>query len=285
VSHRKDKVDTVAIRHLDEIHEVEPSARPSRLSALVMASFGGACIVFTALALMRTPPKELPRPVDPLGDLVAKARPAGQASKSQQLGASDVTFPEVLSDRENPTTALAAVRTGAGRTGVGAPLPPAPAGAGEDDSARLPLGPPPPTDRLAVMPLPANDVLQRSQTRVAPSDTLRQLADEASRERPAAEMAATGTPGGYQLQVSSFQTEQEATGFAEALRRRGHRAYVQSAYVRGRGLWYRVRIGPFKYRRSAEIYRQDFEAKERLVTFVVDPPKTTVEVGLAKGED
>jgi cell division septation protein DedD len=50
-------------------------------------------------------------------------------------------------------------------------------------------------------------------------------------------------------------------------------------------VWYRVRIGPFKYRRSAEIYRQDFEAKERLVTFVIDPPKTTVEIGLAKGED
>jgi DedD protein len=283
VSHRKDRVDTVAVRHLDEIHEVEPGARPSRLSALVMASFGGACIVFTALALMRAPHKEPPRPVDPLGDLVAKAHPSGQASKPQALGAADVTFPEVLSDRENPTTALAAVRTNTGRE-TAARLP-AGAAPSEEDTARLPLGPPPATDRLAVMPLPANDVLQKSQTRVASSDTLRQMADEASRERPSADMAASGTPGGYQLQVSSFQTETEASGFAEALRRRGHRAYVQSAYVRGRGLWYRVRIGPFKYRRSAEIYRQDFEAKERLVTFVVDPPKTTVEVGLARGED
>lgn len=286
MSHHKDQVDTVAIRHLEQIHEVEPNARPSRISALVMASFGGACIVFTALALMRSPPKEVPRPVDPLGDLVAKAHPAGQAGKPQSLGAADVTFPEVLSDRQNPTTALAAVHTGASPSGSAAiARGDGRAPASEDDMARLPLGPPPPTDRLSVAPLPANDVLQKSGNRVAPSDTLRQLADDASRERPAAEMAPAGTPGGYQLQVSSFQTEQEANGFAEALRRRGHKAYVQSAYVRGRGQWYRVRIGPFKYRRSAEIYRQDFEAKERIVTFVVDPPKTTVEIGLAKGED
>jgi cell division septation protein DedD len=284
VSHRKDKVDTVAIRHLDEIHETEPTARPSRLSALVMASFGGACIVFTALALMRSPAKQAPVPVDPLGDLVAKAHPAGQTGKPETLGAADVTFPEVLSDRENPTTALAAVRTAAARSRSES-SPPAGAAAGEGELPHLPVGPPPATDRLSVMPLPANDVLQGSQSRVAPADTLRQLADQASRERPAADMAPSGGPGGYQLQVSSFQSEQEANGFAEALRRRGHRAYVQSAYVRGRGVWYRVRIGPFKYRRSAEIYRQDFEAKERLVTFVIDPPKTTVEIGLAKGED
>jgi len=87
-----------------------------------------------------------------------------------------------------------------------------------------------------------------------------------------------GTPGGHQLQVSSFKTQEEADRFASALRRRGHRAYIEPANVPGRGLWYRVRIGPFKYRHSAVIYRQEFEAKERLVTFIVDPPKTTVRV-------
>ena len=53
---------------------------------------------------------------------------------------------------------------------------------------------------------------------------------------------------------------------------------IEPAHVKGRGLWYRVRIGPFKYRHSAVIYRQEFEAKERLVTFIVEPPKVTVRV-------
>jgi cell division septation protein DedD len=85
-------------------------------------------------------------------------------------------------------------------------------------------------------------------------------------------------PGGYQLQVSSFKTQPEAEGFAAALRRRGHKAYVEPAQVKGRGLWYRVRIGPFKYKQSAAVYRQEFEHKERIVTFIVDPPKITVKV-------
>jgi cell division septation protein DedD len=279
VSARKDNVDTVAIRHLDEIRELEPTARPSRLSALVMASFGGACIVFTAFALMRSPAQQTPKPSDPLGELVAKTHPAGQTGKPRQLESGDVTFPEVLSDRENPTTAMAAVRTAGGKA-----VPAAPGAEPASLESDLPKGPPPATDRLSVVPLPAQDLLGPPVARVSPSDTLRQLANEMGKER-ATEMAPEGTPGGYQLQVSSFQTDEEAKGFASALRRRGHRAYVQEANVRGRGVWYRVRIGPFKYRRSADIYRQDFEAKERLVTFVVDPPKTTVEIGLASGVD
>ena len=43
--------------------------------------------------------------------------------------------------------------------------------------------------------------------------------------------------------------------------------------MKGRGIWYRVKIGPFKYRHAAVIYRQEFEAKERMVTFIVDPPR------------
>jgi len=265
------------------MQEVDPRHRPSRLSALVMASFGGACIVFTALALMRSPVKETPKPVDPLGDLVAKTHPAGQFAKPQPIAAGDVTFPEVLSDRENPTTALAAVRGPA--KGDPGPQPATMQAATTEELGRLPLGAPAASDRLPVVPLPAQEVLERSQTRVAPSDTLQQMANEASRERPNTDTAQAGGPGGYQLQVSSFQTEKEAESFADALRRRGHRAYVQAAQVRGRGLWYRVRLGPFKYRRSAEIYRQDFEAKERMVTFIVDPPKTTVEIGLARDDD
>ena len=77
----------------------------------------------------------------------------------------------------------------------------------------------------------------------------------------------------------------EAQGFAAALRRRGHHAYVEAADVKGRGLWHRVRIGPFKYKRSAETYRQEFEAKERMVTFIVSPPKTKVRMADANLAD
>lgn len=267
----EDRIETAAVRNLDEIKEADPASQPSKLGALVLASLGGACIVFAAVALMRTPPKARPQSVDPLGDLVARTHPAGATPRPKHEGIGhDVTFPGVLSDAKTPTTALEAVRN---------PQPPA--------SARplLPAAPEPmaAADRLPMMPLPAQHMLQTSQGEKAPRDMLTTMARQVSREGGPETPA--GGPGQYQLQVSSFKTQPEAEGFAAALRRRGHKAYVEPAQVKGRGLWFRVRIGPFKYRHSAVIYRQEFEAKERMVTFIVDPPKTTVRVRPESADD
>lgn len=268
-----ESMDTGAVRSLEEIQEEDPGARPSRAGALVLASLGGACIVFAAVALLRAPHRERPVNADPLGDLVARAHPAGvkPAPRPATIG-EDVTFPAVLSDAEHPTTALEAVRD--------------PRAAKAATSAEAPAAEPVPplaADRLPVVPLPAQHVLGPSGGEVAPNDTLTAMARHVSREEgPETER---GGPGGYQLQVSSFKDPTDAENFAAALRRRGHKAYVEPAYVKGRGLWHRVRVGPFKYKRSAVIYRQEFEAKERLVTFIVDPPKTTVKVADSPGDD
>ncbi|MDC0681895.1 SPOR domain-containing protein [Sorangium atrum] len=268
-----ESMDTGAVRNLEEIQEEDPGARPSRAGALVLASLGGACIVFAAVALLRAPHRERPVNADPLGDLVARAHPAGvkPAPRPATIG-EDVTFPAVLSDAEHPTTALEAVRD--------------PRAAKAAASAEAPAAAPAPplaADRLPVVPLPAQHVLGPSGGEVAPNDTLTAMARHVSREEgPETER---GGPGSYQLQVSSFKDPTDAENFAAALRRRGHKAYVEPAYVKGRGLWHRVRVGPFKYKRSAVIYRQEFEAKERLVTFIVDPPKTTVKVAESPGDD
>ncbi len=257
---RSDIGDGGAIKNLDEIQEADPASHPSRASALVLASLGGACIMFAAVALLRAPVKEKPTNVDPLGDLVAKAHPAGmKAEKKPDLSGHEITFPGMLSDTKN-TTALEAVRS--------------PRATQPADAALLVPPPPPETvaDRLPPSPLPAQHILQAPPDSASGRDTLTAMARHVSRE-DSAEAAEAGGPGQYQLQVSSFKTQQEGDKFAAALRRRGHRAYVEPAMVKGRGLWYRVRIGPFKYKHSATIYRQDFEAKERLVTFIVEPPK------------
>jgi cell division septation protein DedD len=270
-----DGVDSGTVRNLDQIQEADPSAPPSRLGALVLASLGGACIVLAAALLLRAPVKAKPTQADPLGDLVAKSHTVGaKAERPGDLSGQDITFPGMLSDAKS-TTALEAVRDPHAPSPIG---PPGPASlAGADLPFVLPPGspttPPPAADRLPVVPLPAQNVIPGGAP-IAASDTLTSMAKRVARE-DAAEVSAGGT-GGHQLQVSSFKTQAEAEGFAAALRRRGHHAYVDPAQVKGRGLWYRVRIGPFKQRHAAVIYRQDFEAKERMVTFIVDPPKTPV---------
>jgi hypothetical protein len=261
------------VRNLEAIEEHDVnSGQRSRVGAMVMASFGGACIVFAALLLMRSPEPEKVPPSDPLGALVSASK-SGDSQKREHLEEGDVTFPSVLTDQTNPTTAMEVVRRHPG----------------SDDEGELPRalsafdGPPPATDTLPVVPLPAQDMMETiPQASVSPSDKLRNMAAEVSREGDDAGAADEGQPGGYQLQVSSFKQEADATTFAMALRRRGHKAYVQKANVKGRGVWYRVRIGPFKYKRSADIYREDFEAKERLVTFIVNPPTTRVHIAPAE---
>jgi DedD protein len=276
----RDPIDASAVRNLDDIQEDDPAARPSRAGALVLASLGGACIVFAAVLLVRSPPREKVTKGDPLGDLVAQAKPGGPAQPGADPALTDVTFPGLLSDAKRPTTALEAAR-------ADGTAHPAPSTLPFDLPPGAPTTPPPAADRLPVVPLPAQNVLQGPPNDPPPGDTLATMARHASRETTG-DLAAEGGPGAYQLQVSSFKTQAEADAFATALRRRGHKAYVEPAQVKGRGLWYRVRVGPFKYRHAAVIYRQDFEAKERMVTFIVDPPKPAPAVrvhGALAGDD
>ena len=266
----RDVIDGSSVRNIDEIQERDPGAPPSRAGALVLASLGGACIVFASAMLLRSPPKAKVQNHDPLGDLVALARPGAPAQPSDGVG-QDVTFPALLSDAKQPTTALEAARELKGEKAAPSPSADPKAAPPFELPPGAPTTPPPAADRLPVVPLPAQNVLQGPPADPPPSDTLATMAKEASRDTGAE--APSGGPGGFQLQVSSFKTQPDADAFAAALRRRGHKAYVEPAQVKGRGMWYRVKIGPFKYKHAAVIYRQDFEAKERMVTFIVDPPR------------
>ncbi|MBN1962557.1 MAG: SPOR domain-containing protein [Deltaproteobacteria bacterium] len=53
-------------------------------------------------------------------------------------------------------------------------------------------------------------------------------------------------PGEFTVQVSSFQTIEEAKAYAASLERKGYRPFVISSKINGKGTWYRVRMGRFK---------------------------------------
>lgn len=272
----RDDSASVSVRNLGEIQEQEPHQGSSKVAAMVMASFGGACIVFCALMLARSPKTDAPTDSDPLGALVAATPSGAQKKVKRTLALEDVTFPDLLTDQQQKTTALAAVPTASAAASTAA----------EDELPRGPgREPPPATDNLKVVPLPAQDVLGQEVPRAVPAaDTLQTIAQKLSREPAGMPLAAVGESGGYQLQVSSFKSREEGETFATALRRRGHKAHVEEGNVAGRGVWFRVRVGSFKYKRSAQIYREEFEAKERLVTFIVDPPKNAVTISVNDAE-
>jgi cell division septation protein DedD len=245
------------LRNLEQIQETETTSRGPRVGTLLLASLGAACVIFAIVSQSRQKAKAVGRTPDPLGELVAQSK-AAKPSDSADLGGKDVTFPSMLSDEARTTTALAAVRL-------------TPAASANAVAAADVASPPPPTDRLPVVPLPARNIVATSPVVSRPRDTLTQMAREASSvTTPPVE---EGRAGGYQLQASSFKSETEATSFATALRQRGHRAYVEPAQLLGRGVWYRVRVGPFKTQKEAAAYRAEFERKEHLVPFIVEPPK------------
>ncbi|HEY1956157.1 MAG TPA: SPOR domain-containing protein [Polyangiaceae bacterium] len=245
-------MDPGSVRNLERIQEKDDQTRMPRGVSIVLLVLGGACVVLAAMALGGKKSSDAAARVDPLGDLVAqKGKPVAPKT---DLAAQDVTFPSILSDQNKPTTALAAL------------------GAQPQASAASSLAmPPPPTDVLPVVPLPAQNVLQASPVVTRPRDELTRAASEVEASAEAKTASPSGHEGGYQLQVSSFKTEQEASAFAQQLRVRGHKAYVVTANVPGRGTWYRVRVGPFPTQAAATSYRSSFEAKEHVVPFVVPP--------------
>jgi cell division septation protein DedD len=211
-------------------------------------------------AVMSMPAKDLPAEstVDPLSALLTQAKDE-KSLPSDQLSHEHTTFAELLTDKERPSTALVAVKARDGRF-IEAP------------ELELPRGPPP-GDELPVVPLPAGRLLESTKMTIAPRDGLTELAAERSQMPAGAEKARAGSPGEYAIQVASFRDQGEADAYVEELRLRGHRAYRESARVPGRGLWQRVRIGPFKDRFRALAYKGDFEHKEGMAALLVDPEK------------
>ena len=261
---------SVNVKNLEQIQETEPNKPPTRLTALLLASLAGTALVLVGLMMTGREAPVQQTNADPLAQLVLKAKNDGVPA--HQLDAEDVTFPELLSDVEKPTTALAAVKDERG--GLVKSAVDTLALGGAAPGGAVPAAPPPATDRLPVVPLPAGTLLNATPVTTQPKDDLSRLAVTAASERVnAATEAPAGADSGFQIQVASFKEQVDADAFVSELRKRGHEAFRVAAMIPGRGLWHRVRVGPFKTKYQAVVYKQKFEQNERMSPFVVDPEK------------
>ena len=157
-------MDNGSLRNMDDIQESDDESRgvPRGVTAALVA-LGAACIGFAAMALGGHSSKDAVKKVDPLGDLVTqKGKSASGPGKAADLTTNEVTFPGILSDENNPTTALAAVKPN-----------------GSQSTAALPP-PPAPSDKLPVVPVPAQNVLQATPVVTRPRDALTKTATRTS---------------------------------------------------------------------------------------------------------
>ena len=58
-------------------------------------------------------------------------------------------------------------------------------------------------------------------------------------------------PANFTIQVSAFQTQEEAEAYKKSLNRKGYHPYVVAAEIPGKGIWYRVRVGRFENKDAA----------------------------------
>ncbi|NNC16159.1 SPOR domain-containing protein [Corallococcus exiguus] len=74
--------------------------------------------------------------------------------------------------------------------------------------------------------------------------------------------------GAFTLQLSAFQSRQDADRFAARLRDKGYAPYILTAEVSGKGTWYRVRMGSFASKEAAGRYLTDFKRETQLDAYV-----------------
>ncbi len=243
-------------RNIDQIQE-ESDRRGLPLATLFLSALAGGALVVAAMTSFDREAPATESEVDPLAELLERSKQEGQPAA--RVADEHVTFPKILSDDGKPTTALAAVKDERGRM--------------LELSARPELTEPPPAEGLPSTEQPVGDLLSATRVTTDPNDQLGQLARSRISTGEEGEMAPPGSEGGYEIQVASFQNPADADAFVEELRRRGHSAYRQAAYVPERGLWHRVRIGPFKHKYLAQNYQKKLDDEQRIQSFLVDPDK------------
>ena len=252
-------MDAVHVRNLEQIREQDSRRIGSKLGTLLLALLGGAGVVAAVMLSSNHSSAPPAASSDALAKLAAKQRnPSGPVGR---IDSQSVSFPNVLSDSENPTTALAAVKDEQGRLLVAEPATSA--------EVEVPQG----SEKIPVSPLPAADLLNSPTAASQSKDPLSRMASAAAQVADDAELASEGHEGGIQIQVASFRTIEDAEALVRDLRHKGHHAFRQPAYVPDRGLWQRVRIGPFKAKIEAMAYRTKLEQTERILAFVVDPDR------------
>lgn len=76
------------------------------------------------------------------------------------------------------------------------------------------------------------------------------------------------TSARYSVQVGSYPNPDEAHTLVNYWKQKGYDAYLVSADIPDRGRWYRVRIGGFETKETAESYLKDLKSKEEVDAFI-----------------
>jgi DedD protein len=95
------------------------------------------------------------------------------------------------------------------------------------------------------------------------------VGSESKPKPPAATRVSLSPSGDYTIQVSSFQSMDQANELKDRLSKKGYAAYVQSVALSDKGTWHRVRIGNYRDKDGAERVAGDLRSRESLPATVM----------------
>jgi len=243
----------VAFRDLDRIREREDDTKVSRAIITVVASVVACTVIFCVGLIIGRPkahsldphgpdPFDSPELAEPLKKL-AQAQPADLTVDEKNL-----SFHRVLRDDEQQELEASLASAYAEE-----------------------VNPQPDVNHLAQAPVPAQ-ALPAAHTVVgqpiAPMNQPVVNAQPAAHAEPSLWPEAALPGETYSLYVFGYASATPAQSLANNLRGRGHQAYVAPATEGQSALW-RVLLGPFASKNDALRYREGFETRERLNTFVI----------------
>jgi DedD protein len=91
---------------------------------------------------------------------------------------------------------------------------------------------------------------------------------ETKKKAPAPPRAEKIASSRYTLQIAAYQDRNDAEADVKKMKQRGYAAFVVSSELPGKGTWYRVRLGSFSNKASAEKLQRDLRAKEGISPFI-----------------
>jgi cell division septation protein DedD len=91
---------------------------------------------------------------------------------------------------------------------------------------------------------------------------------QAPLKKDTASTTGKGAKARYTLQISAYQEKDMAEQDIRKMKQRGYAAFILASELPGKGTWYRVRVGSFSSKASAEKLQKELQSKEGISPFI-----------------
>lgn len=184
------------------------------------------------------------------------ALPLPDVSSNSSPQKEEFTFYKTLTDKDNKTVSI--------------DLKPRPE-ANENRSEKKAVVAETPKD-AAAQPLPKEKRTERKINKSASSPPAKEKAvkkPQLQTKKEPVVASLTNPKLRYTIQIAAYQEKGMAEEDVKRMKKRGYAAFIASSELPGKGKWFRVRIGSFSNKASAEKLEKEIHAKEGITPIVV----------------